>query len=89
MIAAATALRSDDVDVVLEGLTIPNGMGWSPDGRTMYLIDSVPGVVLAFDFDVKRGTLAAQRVLIDIDEADGAPDGMTVDASGALVLEVP
>lgn len=80
--------RDGTVDVVLEGLTIPNGMGWSPDGRTMYLIDSVPGVVLAFDFDLERGTLADRRVLIEIDDADVAPDGMTVDASGDLWIAI-
>ena len=39
---------------MLDGLTIPNGVGWSPDGRTMYLVDSGPRVVHAFTFDPGR-----------------------------------
>ena len=36
---------------MLGGLTISNGLGWSPDGRTMYLVDSGPRLVYAFAFD--------------------------------------
>ena len=43
---------------MLDGLTIPNGVGWSPDGRTMYLVDSGPRVVHAFAFDADRGTIS-------------------------------
>ena len=45
-------------ELVLGDLTISNGLGWSPDGATMYLVDSGPGVVNAFDFDAQRGTLS-------------------------------
>ena len=75
-------------DVMLEGLTISNGIGWSPDGRTMYLIDSGPGVIYAFAFDGTRGTLADQRVLVTVPDDVGAPDGMTVDAAGDLWVAI-
>ena len=44
---------------VLAGLTISNGIGWSPDGTTMYLADSGTGDIDAFDFDRATGDLAA------------------------------
>lgn len=69
---------------VLSGLHIPNGMGWSPDDRTMYFIDSFAYCVFAYDFDVERGSLSNPRRFIEIPEADGVADGMTVDAEGYL-----
>jgi len=71
-------------EVMLEGLTISNGMGWSPDGRIMYLIDSGPRVIHAFAFDGAGGTIADQRVLVTVPGGVGAPDGMTVDVDGDL-----
>lgn len=76
------------VETVLEGLTISNGLGWSPDGTTMYLVDSIPRVVFAFDFDADRGAITDQRELVRLPEEVGAPDGMTVDASGDLWVAV-
>jgi len=75
---------SGAVEMVLDGLTISNGIGWSPDGGTMYLADSGPRVVHAFDFDAARGTIAGRRALVTLPEGDGAPDGLTVDAAGDL-----
>jgi sugar lactone lactonase YvrE len=72
------------VERVLDGLTIPNGMGWSSDGTTMYLIDSGPRTVTAFAFDPVLGAISAARVLIAVPEGQGSPDGMTVDAAGDL-----
>lgn len=80
--------RDGRVERMLDGMTIPNGVGWSPDGRTMYLVDSGPRVVYAFDFDGERGELSHQRVLIAIDGQIGAPDGMTVDAAGDLWVAI-
>ncbi len=75
-------------ELMLRGLTIPNGLAWSPDGGTMYLIDSGPRTVSAFAFDVDRGVLSDQRVLANVDEGLGAPDGMTVDAAGDLWVAI-
>jgi len=80
--------RDGTTEVVLDGLTIANGLGWSPDGRTMYLVDSGPRVVYSFDFDAHRGTISGQRVLASVPEDVGAPDGMTVDAAGDLWVAV-
>ena len=73
---------------VLGDLTIANGLGWSPDGATMYLIDSGPRVLHAYAFDADRGMISDGRVLVTIPEDVGAPDGMTVDAAGDLWVAI-
>lgn len=70
------------VDTVLTGLTIPNGLGWSPDGTVMYVTDTGPGKITAYDFDPDSGRLTNPRTLITIDPRLGGPDGLTVDAEG-------
>lgn len=83
------ALNPDGrVEVVLRELTISNGLGWSPDGRTMYLVDSGPREVHAFAFDGARGTISDGRVLVSVPEEVGSPDGMTVDASGDVWVAI-
>lgn len=69
---------------VLDGLTISNGIDWSPDGATMYLSDSGEGTIDAFDFDGFTGDIAARRTIARVTEAGVAPDGLTVDAAGDL-----
>jgi len=69
--------------VVLEGIGGSNGMGFSPDRRTMYYIDTPKLEVYAFDFDQPSGEISNQRVLIRT-TGEGYPDGMTVDADGNL-----
>ena len=66
------------------GVTLSNGMGWSPDDRTMYYCDSRPGVVHAYDYDIATGGIANKRLFIDFRERGGHPDGCTVDAEGGL-----
>jgi sugar lactone lactonase YvrE len=67
---------------VLAGLTISNGIGWSPDGTVMYLSDSGDGSVNAFDFDARTGRLSARRTFLRIEETGIAPDGLTIDDEG-------
>lgn len=73
------------VDTVLDGLTQPNGLGWSPDVSTFYLVDTQDLAVYAYPFDAVTGDLGEPRVLISFDaERDGYPDGLAVDAEGCL-----
>jgi sugar lactone lactonase YvrE len=75
-------------EFMLGDLTISNGLGWSPDGGTMYLVDSGPRVVNAFGFDGEHGMISNGRVLVTVAEELGAPDGMTVDADGDLWVAI-
>lgn len=67
-----------------DGFQLSNGMGWSPDNRTMYFIDSAPREIYAYDFNFATGAVRNRRVLVRIAEEHGLPDGMTVDAQGFL-----
>jgi sugar lactone lactonase YvrE len=69
---------------VLTGLTISNGIGWSPDGTTMYLSDSGAGLVEAFDFEGVTGSISGRRTLVHIDQPGVGPDGLTVDEQGDI-----
>jgi sugar lactone lactonase YvrE len=85
---AGTLYRLDldgSVAVVLDGLTVSNGLGWSPDDRTMYLSDSGTKTVWAFDYDLDSGSFGRRRVLLDFSaDDDGVADGLTVDDEGCL-----
>lgn len=76
------------VDSVLSGVTISNGIDWSPDDRTMYFIDSARGSVTAFSYDKRTGAIEAPRTLIVIPPEEGMPDGMTVDSAGFLWIAI-
>jgi sugar lactone lactonase YvrE len=69
---------------VLTGVILSNGLGWSPDARTMYYIDSVTFGIDAFDFDEESGDVSRRHRLVDLPRTWGLPDGMTVDADGCL-----
>lgn len=66
------------------GLTISNGLGWSPDQKQFYLADSPLQQIFVYDFDLDSGTIANRRVHIDLTAGDAFPDGLTVDADGCL-----
>jgi sugar lactone lactonase YvrE len=69
---------------VLTGLSISNGIGWSPDNTVLYLADSGTRTVDAFSYDESSGNLGAKRTLVHIDEPGVVPDGLTVDTDGGL-----
>ena len=69
---------------VVPGLTIPNGMGWSPRGDLMYFIDSGDHRVRCYDFDPTTTSLRKMRIILSFGKDEGVPDGMCVDGEDML-----
>lgn len=80
--------KNGHTELMLDGLTISNGLGWSPDGGTMYLADTIPGVIHVFAFDGERGAISDGRVLVTLTGEGAGPDGLTVDAAGDLWVAI-
>jgi uncharacterized protein len=74
------------VQFVQDGVKTSNGLGWSPDYRTMYYVDSKYKEVYAFDYDLSTGALSNKRVALPLPEGDYSPDGLTTDKEGMLWL---
>jgi sugar lactone lactonase YvrE len=70
-----------EITVVLDAVTISNGLAWSPDGALAYYVDTATGRVDVFDYDPAAG-LTGRRPLVTIASERGSPDGLTVDAEG-------
>ena len=66
------------------GFMVCNGPAFSPAGDRMYFSDSVGRRLLAYDLDRTSGALSMPSLLVQFGEADGMPDGLCVDSSGAL-----
>jgi D-xylonolactonase len=67
-----------------EGFNLANGLAFSPDETTLYLTDSAARRIYAYDYDRRTGGLRNRRVLIQVPDEEGVPDGLTVDAQGFL-----
>jgi sugar lactone lactonase YvrE len=68
--------------VVVEDVTISNGLAWSQDGELVYYADTATDRVDTFSFDATTGTFSDRRPFVTIDS--GAPDGLTLDAEGRV-----
>jgi sugar lactone lactonase YvrE len=85
--AEAALYRLDDdltTRVMRTGVTVSNGLGWSPDASAMYYIDSLAGGVDVYAVDNATGEISDRRRFVDIPFEHGEPDGLTVDASGCV-----
>ena len=75
----------------IDGLTVVNGLAWSPNGRTMHWSDTTTHTIFAADFDAASGVPSRQRVFASfplkragqsLDSYGGRPDGAAMDAEG-------
>jgi len=84
---AASLYRLDTagrLQPILRGVTISNGLDWTPSGDEFYYIDSPTQSIDVFRFAADSGRLDDRRVAVSIASTDGLPDGMTVDADGFI-----
>ncbi|EFX00672.1 calcium homeostasis protein [Grosmannia clavigera kw1407] len=65
------------------GLTIPNAIGWSPDGSVMYFTHTTANTLYAFDYSPVDGSLSNRRALY-VHPGPGSPDGFRVDVDGYI-----
>ena len=80
--AAYYRLDGGNLVPAVDGVTIANGLAFSPDGATMYLSDTAEHCLWAFDYDLSTGIPSGRRLFAQLEQG-ALPDGATVDAEGA------
>jgi gluconolactonase len=87
--------KDGKVTLLTDKMTRPNGIGFSPDEKTLYVAQSDPAAAIINAFPVKEdGTVGEPKVFHDFtadfkNKLPGLPDGMTVDAQGNVWATAP
>jgi sugar lactone lactonase YvrE len=90
--AALYRMARGELKKIAAGITVSNGLAFSPNGRTLYWADTTAHAVHAFDFDGQDGSLSRRRVFLQFPPRaegqplaayGGRPDGAAVDTEGA------
>ncbi|MCL4160813.1 UNVERIFIED_CONTAM: hypothetical protein GTU68_014885 [Idotea baltica] len=76
--------NSTKIETKIDSVTISNGIVWTADKKTMYYIDTPTSQIKAYDFDNETGTISNGKVVVEISEALGYPDGMAIDEDDML-----
>lgn len=76
------------VTTLLTGATVSNGLGWSLDGTTLHYADSPTGRVDRIAYDPETGALGERSEWLHLPSDLGVPDGLVVDADGAVWVAV-
>lgn len=86
---------SGEVSLLIGDLTFPNGVGLSPDEKTLYVAVSDPQRPVVLQYDLTASNVAATAAVLHDGAADlangapGLPDGLAIDASGNLFATAP
>ena len=67
---------------VLDGITISNGLAWSPDQRTLYHADTPARTISTYAFDAATGAVSGRREFAHFEDETERPDGAAVDSDG-------
>jgi len=68
---------------LITSILIPNSVGWSPDHKTLYFVNSTEQKIIAFDYNVEDGGITNERILYKHD-GSGDPDGFKIDENGFI-----
>lgn len=69
---------------MIDSVTVSNGIVWTKDSKIMYYIDTPTGQIVAYDFDKESSSISNKRVVVEVSEEDGFPDGMAIDEEDML-----
>ena len=69
---------------VASGLGVANGMAFSHDEKTLFVIDTLYRTLLAYPCDIQAGTLDEPAIVTDFLGLPGKPDGIALDADGTF-----
>jgi sugar lactone lactonase YvrE len=69
---------------IIDDLCVPNGIAFSPDGKTMYQTDThlTRQMIWVWDYDTDNGVAHHRRVFVDMNTLPGRPDGAAMDTDG-------
>lgn len=84
--AAFYRLAAGRLELQFDGVTISNGLDWSPDGTRLYYTDTMTGRVDVFEYDLESGALRGRQPLVTLPEKRGWPDGLCCDVNGNVWL---
>jgi sugar lactone lactonase YvrE len=76
--------QNGSADKMLSDQTICNGIVWTSDKKTMYYIDTETSKIRAYDYDHDSGDIKNERVVVEVPEDMGKPDGMAIDEEDRL-----
>ncbi|MCB9453702.1 MAG: SMP-30/gluconolactonase/LRE family protein [Anaerolineaceae bacterium] len=74
--------KDGTIRTLRENIQLSNGMGFSPDLKSLYHTDTFAGTITRFEYDVASGDIANPQVLVRLAFDRGLPDGLAVDAEG-------
>lgn len=68
------------------GISVSNGLGWSPNNRIFYFTDSPARTIYAYDFDASTGSISKRRIFAQVSDrpGEGFPDGLVIDQEGCI-----
>lgn len=80
-------LNTDHTHRVMESnLTLPNGLGWSPDNKKFYLVDSMQRTMWRYDFDEVSAEISNREIMVRFPDDGSVPDGLTVTNDGLIIV---
>jgi sugar lactone lactonase YvrE len=91
-LAALYCWHKNNLSRMLDGITVSNGLAFSPDGQRLLWSDTQSHRIFALQFDGSTGGVSGQRTwasfpvktaATELDRYGGRPDGAAVDAEGA------
>lgn len=84
---------SAELTLLTDEIKAPNGLGISPDGKTLYVSNSDPELPVWYAFDFDGKTVKNPRILADaspwMEGQKGLPDGFTINREGYLFAAGP